>query len=126
MEAWPSPEEGKNLQEELAEALEKRNYTRAAWIGRRMNRPEEEVRSLQEKALRQYIVEFRNPQGVQALVEEYRFSPEDLQRFVQKILEETTREESGGKGGPKSQFDTGTMRFLTLEEWIRKYVLTRK
>ncbi len=111
--------DGKNPNDELAEALKTQNYTRAAWIAKLMKRPEEEIRSLQQKALKQYIVEYRNAKGVQTLLEEFQFSDMELERLVQSLLQEIRNEEAvSGKNVAEKQFDIETMRSLTLDEWI--------
>jgi hypothetical protein len=69
----------------LAEAIQTRSFLQAERVARRLNRPEAEIRDLQEKALRQCILEFRNPHGAKALVDEFKFSGEDLRRILEGI-----------------------------------------
>ncbi|NWF53620.1 MAG: hypothetical protein HXY45_02360 [Syntrophaceae bacterium] len=90
-----------------------------------MNKPLEEIRSIQEQELRQFIVDCRNPQGVQALLKEYQLSGEEVERLVQNILRDIARERPAGKGNAKIQFDIGTGKFLAVDEWVKKYVLPR-
>ncbi len=120
-----SQDKGSDLHEEFDRALKNQNYIRAARIAQLQNRPEEEIRGLQEKALKQFIVEYRNAQGVQTLIKEYRFSHAEVERLVQSILEDIRNEETG-KTAAKSQFDIETMRFLKLDEWIERYVRPRR
>ena len=126
METLYSQGEGNDLNREFAKALKNQNYTRAAWIAQVQNRPKEEIRALQEKALKQYIVEYRNAQAVQTLIEEYHFSNAELQHLVQSILQQMRNEQAAGKNVAKSQFDIETMRFLKLDEWIESYVKPRR
>lgn len=122
----PPSDEAENLNEEFIKALGEKNYVRATRIARLMNRPEEELWGLKENALRQFIVEYRNPEGVQALIREYGFPVDKLERLAKNILHDIERGEAFGKSGTPIQFDVGSMRFLSLEEWIEKYISPRK
>ncbi len=126
MEPIRSADQEKDLDEELAKALENKNYTRAAWIAKRLNKSKDELQSIQEKALRQFIVDYRNPQAVETLLKEYQFSNEQLERLIQDILQNAYQDGTTEKKDAKTQFDVGTMRFLKLDEWIERYVKLRR
>ena len=114
----PSDDEKEQLLRDFKEAVEQRNFCRAEKIARTINQNEEEISALQKKAIRQFIIEYRNPQGAIALAEEYRFTREDLNQFLMDILQEAREK----KILEKKQFDIKTMRYLTLEEWIKEYL----
>lgn len=106
---------------DFREALEKKNYLRALTIGRLLKKPEEELRDLQEKTIRQLVIEHRNAEGLEAFLKEYPYPREALALLFQSILREFSAGDGSGQNAPKSQFDTGSMRFLSLKEWIERH-----
>ncbi len=110
----------------LTEAIECGNFVRAEGLARSLNRPEAEIRDLQGKAFRQFVVELRNPHGAIALAKEFNFSREDVDRLLQRIVEESRQEEEEGNEGSRRRFDMKTKRYLDLEEWIREYFKSGK
>jgi hypothetical protein len=102
---------------ELEEAVQDRNYVRAVRIAESIGKPAGEIRELQQEAIKQFIVEFRNPQGAIALAEEYHFVREDVDQLLRGILQEA----EGKEGLDRKQYDIKTMRYLTLGEWIKEY-----
>ncbi len=109
--------EEKNFKE-LEEAKEKRNFVRAAKIAEDLGMSPEEVKKLQLQAIKQFIVEYRNPQGAITLLKEYQLNREELNHFLQEILREL--KERGDN--ERRQFDIQTMDYLTLEKWIDQYL----
>ena len=105
----------------LEEAIRSRNYLHAETLARHLGRPEAEVRELQEEAFRQQVLEFRNPQGTVALVEEFGFSREDIIRLLKVALEESVRAKEKDKSAHTARFDMESMGYLSLEEWIKRY-----
>jgi len=102
---------------ELEEAIRERNFARAVMIAESKGESKQEIKTLQQKAIKEFILENRNPQGAKSLAEEYHFSKEDIEQLIKEILEEAK-----GKGiSDKRQYDIKTKRYLTLEEWIREY-----
>lgn len=75
------------------------------------------MRAIQEKRIKQLIMEFRNPQGAVALAEEYRLTREEIDQILRSIRKEAEER----KILDKRQFDIKTMRYLSLEEWIKEY-----
>lgn len=106
---------------ELEEAIQGKNYVRAVRIAESIGKPAGEIRELQQKAIEQFIIEYRNPQGAIALAEEYHFAREDLVQLLRDILQEAEEKKISGK----RQFDIKTMRYLTLDEWIKEYFKTK-
>jgi len=72
---------------------------------------------LQLKAIKQFILEFRNPHGVASLAEEFNLSGKNLNRILSDILQEAREKNIIDK----KQFDIKTMRYLNIEEWIKEY-----
>lgn len=104
-------EDEPRIKQELEEALRLKNFVRAELLARQLKRPEQEIKELQKKALHQFIVEFRNAEGVLALAKEYQFTKEELGIFLRELMSQ----EAGTK-----QFDIKTMNFLNLQEWLQK------
>lgn len=98
--------------QEFEEALKKKNYVRAELLARQLGRPEPELKELQRKALQQFIVEFRNPEGVLTLAQEYKISKEELGQLFSDLLSLLAS---------SKQFDIKSMSFLNLEEWLKKH-----
>jgi len=103
---------------ELEWAIQTRNYVRAVSIAESIGKPAGEIKELQQKSIEQFIIEYRNPQGAIALAEEYHFTRDGIDQLLSDILQEA----EGKKGFDRSQYDIKTMRYLTLEEWIREYL----
>lgn len=103
----------------LQRAVENGDYARAVRVAQAMGRSAQEMKELQQKALEQFIVESRNPQGTLALAKEYGFTRDDLNKVLQKILEDARDK----KIIERRQYDTKTMRYLNLEEWIKEHLM---
>ncbi|MGB9627921.1 MAG: hypothetical protein ACPL6D_04615 [Thermodesulfobacteriota bacterium] len=102
---------------ELEGAIREKNYARAVTIAESKGYPKEEIKKLQREALKEFILENRNPQGAHVLAEEYHFNQQDRDQLLREILEEARQ-----KGLlEKRQYDIKTKRYLTLEEWVREY-----
>jgi two-component sensor histidine kinase len=121
MEAIPQDTKPVQSLRELEEAIQNQNYARAEKIARILGRPADEIREFRKKAIKKFIVEFRNPQGAMALAEENLFTKEDIKDLLRSILQEANQAKEGERLSVKRQFDMRTMRYLTLEEWIREY-----
>ncbi|MBW2057089.1 MAG: hypothetical protein JRJ26_06290 [Deltaproteobacteria bacterium] len=121
MEAGESKREEEDLLHDLEEAVNRRNYLLAEELARRLNRPESEIRDLQEKAICQYVLEFRNPEGAVALADEFNFSQEDLRRLFTAVLEEVKEKADKEKSVVTARFDVKAMGYLSLEQWLKRY-----
>lgn len=105
-------EDEPSIEQELAEALRLKNFVRAALLAWQLKRPDQEIKELQKKALHQFIVEFRNAEGVLALAQEYQFTKVELASFFRQLM---------AQGAGTKQFDIKTMHFLNLQEWLQKH-----
>jgi hypothetical protein len=76
---------------------------------------------LQEVALKQYITEYRNAQGAMALVQEFGFSDDQIDRIFGAILEEVKGSEGKKPPWVGKRYDIKTMKYLDVEEWIARY-----
>jgi len=103
---------------ELEEAIQNKNFVRAVKIAESIGKSADEIKEFQQEAIKQFIVEYRNPQGAIALAEEYHFAREDIDQLLRGILQEA----GGKKDLDRRQYDIKTMRYLTLPEWIKEYL----
>jgi hypothetical protein len=104
----------------LREQTERRNHA-AASMGEGQEEPEERAKELQEVALKQYITEYRNAQGAMALVQEFGFSDDQIDRIFGAILEEVKGSEGKKPPWVGKRYDIKTMKYLDVEEWIARY-----
>lgn len=105
------------LLHEFEEAIQTKNDLRAARIAKELGKPRDEIKELCKKAIRPFILDFRNPQGAAALIEDGLFTKEERDDLFRSLLHE-----AGEKGIlDKRQFDIRTMRYLTLREWLKEY-----
>ncbi len=87
----PSPiaaEQGRSPEEEIRFEIGRRNFVRAAMLVQQHERPQDEVRHLQEVALKKYAFEYRNYPGLYKLMREYELSEVDLERILGKSLKQ--------------------------------------
>jgi hypothetical protein len=107
--------EDRELEASLKEHIERRNYAAAASVAERLEEPVERVRELQEAAVK------RNARGAIALVQEFRFTEDEIDHLFEAIVKEA------GGSGEKSpswtgrSYDVKTMKYLNIEEWIAHY-----
>lgn len=99
---------------EFQKEFKKGNYVRAESLSPNVEGNEDEKKELRKKMFKQFIIEFRNPQGAYELAKEYGFSKEEINRILDEIIKEAEER----KILDKSQFDIKTMKYLSLREWI--------
>ena len=113
--------EERDLEGPLREQVERGNYAAAASMAEQLEKPTERIKELQEAAIKQYITEYRNASGAMALVQEYRFTDDEIDRLLEGILEEARRSEGKKPPWGRKCFDAKTMKYLDIEEWISQY-----
>ena len=113
--------EERELEASLREQIEGRNYAAAAALAQQLGKPAESIKELQGAALKQYIIEYRNAPGATALIGEFRFTADEVDRLLEAIFEEVKATE--GKRSPWAgrRYDAKTMKYLDVEEWISQY-----
>jgi alcohol dehydrogenase class IV len=102
---------------EIDEEIKKGNYLRAETISRTLGCSTQELKALRIKAFKQFIMEFRNHQGASELAKQYQFTKEDINQIIDEIIKEAEEK----KILEKRQFDTNTMKYLSLKEWLETY-----
>lgn len=102
---------------EFQKEIKKGNYVIADSLPPIVEGNEDEKKKLRKKTFKQFIIEFRNPQGAYELAKEYGFSKEEINRILDEIIKEAEER----KILDKRQFDIKTMKYLSLREWILEY-----
>lgn len=113
-EAQPEPL-GKSVESEINFEMGRRNFVRAAMLAEQNRYPAEKVRYLQEQALKQYALEYRNAQGLKKLIQWYRLSKSEATGIISEGLSEWK-----GYGG--LQWDINQMRHITLSEFTDDFL----
>ena len=109
-EAPPSPEEMLEI------ALTRKNFVLAVDLARSLDRPAEEVRKIQEKALIQMALDFRNPAGTREFAEEYGISRAELAALLKSAL--VDEEGNAIERYERSRYNFRTERYFSGSEWI--------
>ena len=113
--------EERDLEASLREQIERRNYAAAASMAQRLEKPTESIKELQAAAIKQHITEYRNGPGAMALVEEFRFTADEIDRLLVAILEEVRATEGKRPHWAGKRYDAKTVKYLDIEEWISQY-----
>jgi chromosome segregation ATPase len=106
------------LEAEMDFEIGRRNFVRAVMLAEQHQLPEDKVHYLQELALKQYACEYRNAQGLQKLIQWYRFSKAEAKRIIYEGLSEWK-----GYDGP--QYDINVMAHITLKQFIDNFVASK-
>ena len=109
-EAPPSPEEMLEI------ALSRKNFVLAADLARSLGRPAEEIRNIQEKALIQMALDFRNPAGTREFAEEYGISRQELEGVLRSALVDD--EGNALVRYERSRYNFRNERYFNGAEWI--------
>lgn len=106
---------------ELEEHVGQRNYVAALALARRLEKPPDTIRELQEAALKQYITEYRNAPGAVALVQEFQFTAGEVERLLEAILQEASEGQDKKPPWARKRYDAKAMKYLDIEEWISRH-----
>ena len=77
-----------NTPPNIQECLSSWNFYRAVALARQHNMPFEIISQLQECAIYQYLFDYKNPLGSQALIQEYGLTATDMDRIDRLIRDE--------------------------------------
>ena len=111
-------------EERVQSEIARKNFVRAAIVAETLQRPQAEVRHLQELALKQMACKYRNAIGTRKLAQRWAFSRADVEDLLATALEE--HEARTDKTGSDRCYDTATGKYLTLREWIGQFLSTGK
>ena len=95
--------------------IEANNLVRAVLLTQRYRCDENNIRNIQESAVKQYAFDYRNAQGLNRLIKEWELSKDD----VIKILKEGLSEFTGYTG---LQYDINTLSHITLTHFIEYFL----
>ena len=97
---------------------------RAVALAEQYQCPQEEIRHLQELAMKQMACEYRNAIALRNLVQEWRFSRAELEGILIKAV---TEHESGAERRRSDQcYDATTGKYLTLRQWVEQFLNMKK
>lgn len=118
------PDNSASLDEVLHSEIARRNFVRAVMLAQRLQRPQVEIRRLQELALKKMACEYRNAVGTRNLAQEWGFSRADLESLLLEALE--AHDARTNKASSNQCYDTKTGKYLTLRQWIEQFLNARK
>jgi hypothetical protein len=105
--------------EELDTEIERGLYVRAVILAESLGLPKEEIKVLQEKALCQMSIEYRNDLGTKELAKRYGFSKQDLRNIFRQYVEKQKKEGNVRSLGPR--YNHSTRKYLSFEEWMNQF-----
>jgi len=111
---------GKLNDEQLNTLIEHRHFVRAAFLAERMGLPENKIRNLQQNALGQMAVIYRNAIGAKKLAQQYELSREDVKQILKHFSDNMKKEGNLKPLEPCHDYRTG--KYLSFEEWINYYL----
>jgi len=108
--------------ESIKNFLNQKNYMAAVMLAKKLGHPEIEIRQLKELALKQMACDYRNGFAVQRLAKEWGFSKADLENLLMAAIDEY--EMTSDKRLQEQRYDAKTGRYLTLKQWIERFLST--
>jgi hypothetical protein len=93
-----------------------RNFVRAAHLAASSRLDEQQVRSLQRAAVRQYLEEFHNFTGAERLISEYKLSKQEVHEIIAELLSAPELERQAS-----FCFDGGKPTHLSVAEQIQRF-----
>ena len=104
--------------------ISRRNFVRAVVLAEQYQRPQEEIRHLQELALKQMACEYRNTIALRNLAQEWGFSRGELEGLLMKAVADC---ESGAERRRSDQcYDAKTGKYLTFRQWVEQFLNMKK
>jgi hydroxylamine reductase (hybrid-cluster protein) len=120
----PTPSAKFGPKDELQVEITRRNFVRAVLLAQQYQCPREEIRRLQELALKQMASEYRNAIALRNLAEEWGFSKAELESLLMKALAE--HESRADKKRSEQCYDATTGKYLTLRQWVEQFLNVKK
>lgn len=116
-------QERTHLEDFLQRKVKEKRYLSAIKLAQTLKLPQEKIRNLQELALRQIALEYRNAAAVRNLAREWGFARADLENLLYAGLAEY--EELSGKKHLEQAYDIATGKYLTLRQWVDQFLNAR-
>jgi len=107
-----------NPQEAITAEVKRRNFVRAVMLAQQYHYPQDEVRHLQELALKQIAAEYRNALALRRLASEWGFSRAELEAVLREVVAE--HRARPGRSDLERRYDATTGKYLTLPEWVER------
>ena len=110
----------KTAKDELRTEIERRNFSRAAFLAASLDLAEQELQDLRVKALWQIAAVYRNVPGTKALAQQYGLSKQEVRDLLERHAEEKTN--AGDTKPLEPCYDLNTGNHLSFEEWIYHFL----
>jgi len=108
------------LEESLRKGIDRKNFVLAVMLAQKLEHPDNEIRHLQELALKQMACDYRNGFAVRKLAREWGFSKAELENLLMTALDE--REKISDKKRLEQCYDVKTGKYLTLRQWMEQFL----
>jgi hypothetical protein len=123
-QAEPTPNVEAGLKEDIQVEISRRNFVRAVMLAEKGQCPQEEIRRLQELALKQMACEYRNAVALRNLAQEWGFSRAEMEGLLMKAVAE--HESGADKKRSEQCYDAATGKYLTLRQWVEQFLNMKK
>jgi len=112
--------EAVQLEESLRKGIDRKDFVLAVMLAQKLGYPGNEIRHLQELALKQMACDYRNGFAVRNLAREWGFSKADLENLLMTALDE--HEKISDKKRLEQCYDVKTGKYLTLRQWVEQFL----
>lgn len=89
-------------------------------LAEQCQRPRDEIRALQELALKQMACDYRNAIALRHLAQEWGFSRTELEGLLMKAVAE--HESRVDRTRSDLCYDAATGKYLTLRQWVEQFL----
>jgi len=110
----------KTTKDELSTEIERRNFSRAAFLAASLDLPEQELQDLQVKALWQMAAMNRNAPGTKSLAQQYGLSSQEVRDILEQHAVE--KRNAGDTKPLEPCYDLNTGNHLSFEEWMYHFL----
>jgi len=110
----------KTAKDELSTEIERRNFSRAAFLAASLDLPEQELQDLRVKALWQMAAVNRNASGTKSLAQQYGLSKQEIRDILERHAEE--KRNAGDTKPLEPCYDLNTGNHLSFEEWMYHFL----
>jgi len=106
--------------EDIQVEINRRNFVRAVALAQQYQRSQDEIRRLQELALKQMAGEYRNASALRNLSQDWGFSRPELEGLLMKAVAE--HESKADRTRSDLCYDATTGKYLTLRQWVEQFL----
>jgi len=119
-EAEPIPGVETGREEDIQVEINRRNFVRAVALAQQYQRSQNEIRHLQELALKQMASEYRNASALRNLSQDWGFSRAELEGLLMTVVAE--HESKADRTRSDLCYDAKTGKYLTLRQWVEQFL----